>query len=786
MPDLLVTSLSGLRAYQSALATTSHNIANVGNADYTRQRVEFDALQPLRYGGSFVGQGVDVSNIQRIYDSFIVSNLRQFTSSTSSLSTLDELATRVETLISDKNSGLSSAMDEFFGALSDVANNPSSSAPRTALLGAAEILQQRFNAVGTELQKMDQEVDSRIIIQVTDINGLTSQIAAVNSAISAISGANDQPNDLLDQRDGLLKQLAEKISITVVTQNDGTLNVLAGSGQLLVSGSVYNTLVAQASTSQPDRTIVALRASNGTAVDITSSLSGGELGGLLDFRKNVLDEAQNSLGRTAISLAEAFNAQHVQGLDLNGDLGTNLFSTVGTGNLSGAFGGNYLTNGFNVGDTVTFDLQFDGRTVTVSHVVGALDTNQTIANAMLTDAVNGIAANVNVTNNLDGTYTLAGTTPGLSMTFELRDDQIQFTTAGGPSPQGNTLTITNVADGVANDAVIRLSLLGSSSTQFNFGTASNGSPAMFLGPSNAALSNSNNTGTGVVNFSITDVSQLTTSDYRVDFDGVNYSLLRLSDNVTVANGTGPFVVDGMTITPGGATAAGDSFYMRPTRLGAVSFSSDINDVRDIAAATAIRSINAVANIGTVGVSSSTVVDALDPNLMRTVDIYFDPANPSGSFDVIDRATATVLQNDVLYTPGMTVTQNGWQIKMTGTPQPGDTLTVEKNTNATSDNGNMLSLAGLQNKPIMDNNVSTFSQSYATLNAEVGVVSRQAKINYDVEKTLLDKTVADRESLSGVNLDEEAADLIRFQQAYQALARIVQTSQALFDSLIRAI
>jgi flagellar hook-associated protein 1 len=140
----------------------------------------------------------------------------------------------------------------------------------------------------------------------------------------------------------------------------------------------------------------------------------------------------------------------------------------------------------------------------------------------------------------------------------------------------------------------------------------------------------------------------------------------------------------------------------------------------------------------------------------------------------------------LYTPGMTVVQNGWQIRLTGAPLPGDTVTVTENTNPTNDNRNMLVLAALQNTPVMDGNVATFEQSYATLTAEVGVITRQANINYDVEKTLLDNTVARRESLSGVNLDEEAADLIRFQQAYQALARIIQTSQTLFESLINAV
>lgn len=786
MPDLLVTSLSGLRAYQTALATTSHNIANVGNDSYTRQRTEFDARVPARYGSSFIGQGVDVSNIRRIYDNFIVENMRVFTSSTSSSSTLQELASRVESLTANQNSGLTTAMDKFFGALSDVANNPSASPPRIALIGAAEILQQRFNALGDALQDLDQEVDNRIVAQVNDINALTSEIASINSAITSTSSVDQQPNDLLDKRDALLKQLSAKVSISVIAQNDGTLNVFAGTGQLLVSGSISNNLVAQASVSQPDRTVVALQSSSGNTVDISTSLNGGELGGLLDFRNNMLDGVQNRLGRTAIALAATFNEQHAQGYDLNGDLGTSFFNTVGTGDLGGTFGGDYLANGFNVGDTVTFDLQFDGRTINVSHTVGALDTNQTIASALLTDAVNGIAANANVTDNGDGTYTLAGTTAGVSMTFELRGDQIQFATAGGPSPLGNNLVITNVADGVANDAVINLARLGPSSTTFDSAIASTGAPATFFGPSNSTLANSNNTGTGVINFSISDISQLTVSDYRISYDGANYTVTRLSDNANVAVGVGPFNVDGMTITPGGAANAGDSFFLRPTRLGATSFTTMISDIRDIAAASPIRASKAASNIGSLDVVSNTVTDSMDVDLLRTVDIFFDPANPAGSFDVVDRASGTVLQNDVLYSPGMTVNQNGWQIQINGQPQPGDTLTVTENTASTGDNRNMLLLAALQSIPVMDGNVATFEQAYTALNAEIGIVSQQAKSSYDVEKTLLDNAIASRESVSGVNLDEEAADLIRFQQAYQALSRIIQASQSMFESLLGAI
>ena len=784
MADLLVTSLSGLRAYQAALATTSHNIANVGNEDYSRQRVELNARLPEQFGSEYIGQGVDVQDIKRIIDDFNTVNLRDFTSSTSRLSLFESYASRVENLIADDQAGLMPALDTFFNALNDVANDPSANAPRVALLGATEILETRFNSLAEDLAEIQDEVEGRIRGEVDEINAITTELARLNDTINRLSGSQNRPADLLDQRDALIKQLAEKISVNVVEQNDGTLNILAGTGQLLVTGSVSVNLVAQPDAAQPDRVAVALQGS-GATVDITSSIAGGELGGLLDFRNSILDSAQNRLGRTAIALADTFNAQHIQGYDLNGDMGTNFFSTVPSGHLQGMFGGDYLNNGVDVGDTLAFDLQFDGQTVSVSYTVGAGDTNQDIADGLLFGAT-GIVADANVTDNGDGTYTLAGTTPGVSLTFSLHGSNIQFESAGGPSPLGNNLVLTNFTDGVADDASVDLLALGSSSTSTSAFSVSAGSPATFVGPSTTAVPNTTNTGTGSLVYSITDVTALTVSDYEVSFDGVNYNVLRLSDGVTVASGAGPLNVDGMEITPGGAANAGDSFFIRPTRLGALSFQGLVRDPADIAAATPIRAITSSGNLGSVGVSQSSVVDALDGDLRRSVNIFFDPTNPAGTFDVVDNATGTVLQNDVVFNNGMTVSQNGWQVQLSGQPQPGDTLTIEENTGAATDSTNMLLLADLQSQGIMDNGTSSFEQSYSALTAEVGTVTQQVKINHQVEESLLQGAIERRESVSGVNLDEEAADLIRFQQAYQALSRIVQTSQTLFESLISAV
>ncbi|HED36003.1 MAG TPA: flagellar hook-associated protein FlgK [Gammaproteobacteria bacterium] len=785
MTSILDTSLSGLIAYQGALATTSQNIANVGNEDYSRQRVELNARLPIRRGPSFIGQGVQLTDVARVIDNFNTISLRDSTSGTSRLQTSDFYATRIEGVLADERGSLQPALDAFFNALNDVANDPSAKAPRVALLGASENLEQRFVSLGTELQSIESEIDSRLRVEVAEVNAIATELAQLNGRISSISSVNNRPADLLDQRDALLKQLSEKISVNVVEQVDGTQNVLVGTGQLLVSNETSFTLVTQQDAAQPDLTAVAIQ-SNGSSVVITDSLVGGDLGGLLDVRTNLLRSAQNQLGRTAIAVSESINAQQVQGYDLNGNFGTNYFNTVSTGRLQGQFGGDYLGNGLAVGETIGFDLSFDGRVVSTSYTVQAGDTNQDVANGLLFGA-GGIDADANVTDNGDGTYTLAGTTPGVSLTFELYGSNIKFESAGGPAPSGNNLTINNLTDGATDNTTLELLPLGPSSTTTTAAVVSTGSPATFVGPSTVAIPNQNNTGTDVVNYSITDINALTTSDYEVRFDGANYNVIRLSDNQTLASGAGPFIVDGLEITPGtGVPALGDSFYISATKLGAVNFQTEVNNPANIAGAAPIRAGVNAGNIGDISVGQLSITDSQDGDLTRTVDVFFDPANPAGTFDVVDQASGTVLQNDVVYFDGIVVNQNGWQLQLSGQPQPNDSVTVQNNTNAAGDNTNMLLLASIQTQNVLDNGNSTLEQSYNTLVTGAGVVTRQIKISLEVEESILRQAEERRESVSGVNLDEEAADLIRFQQAYQASARVIQASQEIFNALLSAV
>src|SRR6185312_12835780 len=188
MTDLLSTGISGLLASQLALNTTGHNISNVNTAGYSRQAVMFGARTPDLLGRSWVGTGVNVDGVRRLYDSFLTSQVRDATGSQSRLSTFSDLASRVDNLLADPNAGLQPALDGFFGALHDLSSNPSDTATRQALLGQANALTNRLHTLGTQLSSIDKESDQRIGDEVGQINTLSQGIANLNAQIQRAGG----------------------------------------------------------------------------------------------------------------------------------------------------------------------------------------------------------------------------------------------------------------------------------------------------------------------------------------------------------------------------------------------------------------------------------------------------------------------------------------------------------------------------------------------------------------------------------------------------------------------
>ena len=637
MSSLLEVGITGLQAAQMGLTTTGQNITNASTPGFHRQQIVQSANVPLSTGSGFLGQGTNVQTVKRAYSQYLDNQVQSAQTQSSYLDAYSSQISQIDNMLADPTVGLSPALQTFFTGVSDVAANPSSVPSRQSMLSDAQAMVTSFQTLNQRLVDMRTGVNSQVTSSVAQINAYAQQLASLNqNIVLAQASANGQPaNDLLDQRDNLVSQLNQLVNVSVVKQSDGSYNLFIGQGQALVVGQQAFGLVAQPEAQNPAEMGVAYQSNGGTVPISDSSLNGGSLGGLLSFRSQTLDPAQNQLGLVAIGLAQNFNDQSRLGQDLNGNLGSYFFNVRGTNGISGA----------------------------------------------------------------------------------------------NPTPAANVVADTN-------NAVLTPA----------------GSPTVLL----------------------SNVSNVTSSDYTLSYSAAGYTLTRQSDNTTlfanVAAAPGTVLpgmpVDGLTITaPTAAPAAGDQWLIQPSFDGAQDIGVAITDTSKIAAAAPIATAAATTNTGSATISAGTV-NAPPPtnaNLQDNVTISF--INPT-HFSVTDNTTATVLAANVVYNPaaGATLSYNGWTAQIQGAPATADSFTVGPNTGGVSDNRNALLLAGLQTQNTLVGGTATYQSTYSQMVSSVGVTASEINVASQAQTTLVTQTTQTQQSLSGVNLDEEAANLLSYQQA----------------------
>lgn len=324
MSGILGTALSGLMAFQRALDTTSHNIANVNTEGYSRQRVELSANTSSFEEGNYYGHGVNAAAVTRNYDQFIAGQLNSSSSAFGESDTLSALATRVDNIVASAATSLAPALKSFFSSVNGVATDPTSMTARQAMTSEAQSLSSQFNNLSNRFDELRNQANSQMQNTVDDINLYADSLASLNGKIALESsrfGGREMPNDLLDQRDALITKLSEKVSISTLPQQDGTVNVFIGKGQSLVLGANTVKLSMTASTADPSRKEITLEGRN-----ISKDITGGELSGAIKFRDQILEPAQQQLGLVAAGVAVQLNTMHKTGFDLNGDPGTDMFS----------------------------------------------------------------------------------------------------------------------------------------------------------------------------------------------------------------------------------------------------------------------------------------------------------------------------------------------------------------------------------------------------------------------------------------------------------------------------
>jgi flagellar hook-associated protein 1 len=630
MADMLATGVSGLIAFQRALDTTSHNIANASTDGYSRQQVDLVSNPADPNGSGWVGTGVNIATVRRLYDSAIAGQANIASSGFQQLDTFSTYASRVDNLFSDTTSGLSTTLQNFMNAVQAVADSPANISSRQVLLSQAQTLTDRLKGFDTSLRGMDSQIGAQLNSEAITITTTARSIASLNQQIVTAVGTTGQPpNDLMDQRDKLIKDLSTHVSTSTVTQSDGSVNVFIGSGQALVMG-VSSARLGVAS-DEYSRTGTRLMLTNGgLSTDVTGAITGGTVGGLLQFRSQMLDPARNAIGQAAVTLATLVNQQQAAGLDLQGGIGGAMFAVGGV---------NVLPSTLNTGN------------------------------------------------------------------------------------------------------------------------------------SSLAVTRSSSSG-------------LTAADYQMSYNGSAWQMVRTDTGAAVAlagagTAASPFTADGLSIIVSGAPQAGDRFLVQPTATAANSMSVVITQPEKVAAAAPLLTSANAANTGSGSIDAGSV-----PSTAAWVRGSYTLSFTAANAWQATNAAGTVVASGA-YTAGNPIAFNGVQVTVSGAPATGDSFLVKDNAGGTGDNRNALKIAALLNAPVLAGGTVSLNDAVGRLIGDVGVQTSQAQTGRDAQQIVLTDSQSALGNVSGVNLDEEAANLIRFQQAYQAAAKVVSVANSLFQTLLDA-
>jgi len=712
--------ITGINAAQMGLLTTGNNIANVDTPGYNRQRIGQSNNISIATGAGFIGQGTRVDTVTRIYNSVVTNQINQSQTKASELSKYYDQIKQIDNMLADEKAGLSPTLQDLFKGVQTVASNPALTTSRDALVSSAKTFTSRLQNLESRLTAMYSGVNSQLESTVSAINSYATQIAELNERIISAQAADNQPaNALLDERDQLIAELNKEVRVTTSEDSNGAISVFFGTGQQLVVGTKASTLAVQPSVADPQRMVVGMRTVGGVQELPEYLVTGGNLGGLLAFRSESLDKAANSLGQVAASLALTFNAQHALGQDMLGNV-------AGDADFNADF--------FNISDPKSW------------------------ANALNTGTATVSASFVN-----PPPMVLNG--GAFSLTYDK--------TAG-------TYTAVRASDG----------------TQWPGYTDLNSLVQQVYA----------DTGTTLDMTSAHYATNITASDYRLTYDGANYTLTRLADNKQWSDADPNALSatvgasDGINFSISAGIAAGDSFLIQPTREIARNISVNqaiAADSRLFAAAQPVRSGSGSSNTGSGVISSSTVSPGYtDPAAAPagTITMTFNGGNLSFSIGGVPTAltvtytdasgTNTVSAGSVPYNnPSTKYTINGISFEISGNPADNDTFTLDRNSGGVSDGRNANLLGQLQTQGTVDGGASTYQASYARLVSTIGNKTRETQVTRDAQQALVDQGVAAREAQSGVNLDEEASNLLKYQQAYQASAKMISIASDLFNTIL---
>ncbi len=698
--DLFNIATSGINASNRLLNTTSNNIANVNTEGYVRERTQIQS--------QLVG-GVDGGTTERIINQFAQNQLRRDTTQLGEYEAFSQKTATMDNILANEANSISDGLSQFFASLQTAADDPTNLASRDLVLNDAEALIRRMESLSDFMLQKEDELNLEFESQVNRANSLIQSIGDLNKSIRVAegNGRNDPPSALLNERDLAIQELASLMSIEVreSSNNDGAkvVNLTSGESLVLADGSFSLFQLggdADPTFKQLQLTTNFTGATQNTTLNIFEDQLGGSLGGLFRFRDEVLNPAQRDVGQLALAFGDAINSQNKLGMDLDEQLGSNIFTLP---------------------------------------------------------TVQGL------------TYT--GTNPVLSVVGRVTEGQ-GFTLTDADYK----ITVTSVAGGVPDEVTVEL-LNGDGTPKLD----ETNSPIVF-----------NN-----VTINATGFSELP-NGFEIDFDSA------------------------------GGYAVGNEFLLQPTRRAASDIEMATRRAEDLAFALPIRVEANLNNLGSATLTATSVTNtevdaALGPDASAfngSGGIHNAASAPGGAvgaparieftsatqFQVFDGAGALITTvtgvtdyNNLLNQAsgsagwpaafGALTDYPGYDFSLAGEPQAGDSFSIVYNTDGFNDNRNALAMGQLQQASTVQLSTNsnseprTFHESYASLVSRVGEESARASVSVQAAEAMLSDSTEWFQSVSGVSLDEEAANLVRFQQSYAAAARILSTAQDLFDTIL---
>ncbi|WP_318485878.1 flagellar hook-associated protein FlgK [Photobacterium leiognathi] len=774
--DLMQLGISGLRTSQKQLDVTSHNISNVHTPGYSRQVVDQKAADAQWSGGNYYGSGAYIDSVNRAYDQFAARELTLSTTQLEESNVRQQHMMMLDDFTSKSAVNTVNSMNDFYNSVRSLSDHPNDLGSRQTVLESANQAANSFNNSYETLTNIRRDVNEQLDVTLERVNALGQELAAINTSLQELPDG-DKNHDLLDKQRGLINELAKYTKVTVLADKGSLADkVIIGSGDTLVSGVESSQL--KMVSGDPDLEDKQIAIVNGNqAKAIKSDHIGGGLGAMLSIRDDVIDKSLDEMGRMAIGFSKQINDLQQSGTDLTGAMGSALFTDVNSPTLLKE---RVLKP---LGSQTDIDVKIDD--------VNALKAGD----YKLTTSFDGTDYSFrlfdpagNEMKQADGSAYIAATD---TLPLEVNVDGLTLTM--------NTVIGTPPATGQSETVIIQPMRRGAA----NIGVEMN-DPRGLAGhrQTNIVEANPNNTGTAQLSQTSQQTPDALAGTYQID-------IINSADLVATANAANSGTATFEAISGAAAENAVGNYVITVNAANKLSMNDGSGNAVKLIDDTGAEVTELDYPLTTTG---NTLTMVASDGSQVSVATLSDGALADDEFTLAittsDKLTVRNTQTNALMDlkddAGNTVQALAYPLtnankEITFASQTAPTLSLSDNANvgdnfsvtlgrssAVGGNTNFLAMQQIQHEKTMNEGKSSVIDLFEELATDIGMQKSNADKTAEVNQLDFDAASERVSNISGVNLDEEAANLMKFQQSYMASSRIMSVAKETFDTLMRAV